>query len=187
LTTQSSPSRTAGGAQRGQVGPGRRLAEQLAPDVVGAQQAGEVAPALVVAAVRDDRRPAHAQADVVDQGRDAGAGQLLGDDRLLHERAALPAVLARPRHAHQARLGEDPLRAAQTSLLLPGADRPLSRHHVQQLGGAFVEDGPDRRPVRRLVSGVVEVHAGLWHRSPVTVNGDCSAVRLPSTPLRCRP
>src|SRR3712207_7422836 len=49
------------------------------------------------AAVRDHGGAAHADADVVDQPRHPGPRQLLDDDGLLHQRAALAAVLPRPR------------------------------------------------------------------------------------------
>jgi hypothetical protein len=150
-----------GGAQRRQVGAGRRLAEQLAPDVVGPQQAGEVPLPLVVAAVGDDGRPAHAQADVVDQSRYAGADQLLLHDRLLHQRAALPAVLAGPADAHQTGLVQHALRPAQVGLGGSGVHRLLPRADVQQLGGVLLERPPDTGPVLGFLGGVVEVHEPL--------------------------
>ena len=71
LMTQSSPSRTARGAQAGEVGAGAGLAEQLAPDLLAAQHRPEVALLLLVGAVHHDRRPEHALADAEDVGRRA--------------------------------------------------------------------------------------------------------------------
>jgi hypothetical protein len=98
---------------------------------------------------------------VVDEGRDAGAGQLLLHDRLLHQRAALPAVLAGPGDADQAGLVQHPLRAPQLGLGGGGVDRLLPRTDVQQLGGVLLERAPDTCPVLGFLGGVVEVHERL--------------------------
>ena len=93
------------GARReaGEVAPGVRLAEQLAPDVVAGEDPRHPPPALRLGAVRHQRRPDEADAAAPEQRRCAGAGQLLVVDRDLRQRRAAPAVLDRPVDADPAR------------------------------------------------------------------------------------
>ena len=69
------------GAQRGQVGAGARLGEQLAPDQLAPQRRRHEPLALRVVAVLEDRRQRPAGDHDVGPG-DAGPGQLLVDDDL---------------------------------------------------------------------------------------------------------
>ena len=84
-------------------------------------------------------------------------------DRLLHQRAALAAVLARPRDADQPGLGEHPLGAAELGLVGGRVDR-LPRRDVQQVAGVLLEQAAHVRPVVGLLGGVVEVHAASSRR-----------------------
>ena len=92
------------GAQRRQVGAGARLGVALAPDLVGGEDLRQVAPPLLLGAVRDQRRPDHLDAHHADEARRARAHHLLVDDRLPHDVGALAAVLARPAHGDVAGL-----------------------------------------------------------------------------------
>ena len=56
-------------ANGGEVGAGVRLREALAPDLLGREDRLEVARLLLLGAVRDDRRPGHAEADHADVRR----------------------------------------------------------------------------------------------------------------------
>ena len=55
-------------ARGGEVGAGVRLGEALAPDLLGGEDLLEVARLLLLGAVRDDRRPGHAEPDHADVG-----------------------------------------------------------------------------------------------------------------------
>ncbi len=57
----------------------------------------EVARLLLLGAVRDDRRPGHADADDADVRRRLGSRHLLEEDRLVRVRRAAAAVLLGPR------------------------------------------------------------------------------------------
>jgi len=145
-------------AQRGEVGARRRLGEQLAPDVVGAQQPRQVALLLLGRAVGDDRRPAHADADVVDDLGDAQTAALLGDDRVLHRRTALAAMLLGPRHADETAVVQHLLVSATT--LLHGGEVTAVVVGAVELVEVIGEVLADRAPPLRFLRCVVEVHAG---------------------------
>ena len=97
-----------------EVRAGGGLGEELAPDLVAVQHRPEVAALVLVAAVRDDRRAEHPDADRVEDPGDFGARDLLVADDLLERAEALAAVLLGPRDAGEAALGE---------AALPGAPR----------------------------------------------------------------
>src|SRR3954463_10089615 len=84
------------GAQRGQVAAASRFAEELAPDVVGAEESADVALFLLFAAVGQDGRSAHTKTDVAHRAGHPGAVQLFIDDGLLGIGSVSAAVLARP-------------------------------------------------------------------------------------------
>ena len=143
---------------RGQVRAGGRLAEQLAPDLVAVEHRAEVARLLLVAAVGDQARAEHADADDVEDARDAGAAELLVDDDLLDRAQTLAAELLRPGDAGQPALGE---------LALPRAARG-------QVSGVF---GPAR--VER-TSGAWRLWASSQLRT-FSRYAACSGVSLRST------
>ena len=87
-------------AQRGEVGAGVGLAEALAPDLLGGQDRGDVAAALLVGAEAQQRRSEHVEADDVHELRSARRGELLVDDDLLDGRPPAAAELRRPGAAH---------------------------------------------------------------------------------------
>ena len=124
------------GAQRGQVGAGARLAEELAPGETAQQ--GRTYPALLLLSgpVRDEGGEGPGTHGEV--GRDsAGVGQLLVDDELLHGRRA-PAPRRRPVRHDQAGLGQRfvtlrPLRRLRHLLDQPPDIRPQRFRLLGQL------------------------------------------------------
>ncbi len=141
----------------GQVGAGGRLGEQLAPDLVAVQHRPQVARLLLVAAVRDDRRPEHAHADHVEDAGDAGRADLLVDDHLLDRPAALAAELLGPHDAGQTALGELALPRA------PGGEVGLLVAVVvaarrRRLAAVLLEPLAYLGAVRGLLGRVVQIH-----------------------------
>ena len=134
LTTNSSPSRTARVRQRREVGAGLRLAEQLAPDLVAAEdRARGSAAAGRARGVLHDRGPDHPDRDRERADRHAPLRLLLGEDRLLDRAAPLPAERLRPGDAGEAALVELALPPAAALDVLararshPRSTRPRSR------------------------------------------------------------
>ena len=91
-------------AQRREVGAGAGLAEQLAPRDLAAQRRADEPLALLVGAVLEDRRR-RPGADLQVGPLDAGRGELLVDDQLLHRVGAEP-VRRRPVRGQVAGLGQ---------------------------------------------------------------------------------
>ena len=158
------------GLDAGQVGAGRGLGEQLTPDLVGVEHGGQVALLLLLGSVGDDRGAEHADADGVENPRNARRVDLLVDDHLLQRAQALPAVLGRPGDTGEARLGQ---------LALPGAVRGdrlvlvLDRVLAAQDGGfvaVFPKPGANLRAVLGLLRGVVQVH-GRFLLADWPING----------------
>src|SRR5205814_3761614 len=92
-------------AQAREVGTGGRLGEELAPDLLPVQCGRRIAPLLLLGRVGEERRHAHAEADLEVTARRDVLAFLLVPDHLLDGRAGAPAVLLRPRDAREARLG----------------------------------------------------------------------------------
>ena len=140
------------GLDPGEVGARGRLAEQLAPDLVGGQHRAEVALLLVLAAVRDQRRPEHPHADDVEDPGHAGAADLLVDDDLLERAEAGAAVLGRPRHGGEPGLGEAALPGAAggDGVLVVGAA-------LGRLGAVRLQPGADAGAVLGQLRRVVQV------------------------------
>src|SRR5205085_12384865 len=90
---------------RGEVGPGSRLAEQLAPDLVGAQDPREPAFLLLPRSVGEESWPGEVDADAADELGGARPRQPLLNDVVLERSRAASAVLRRPRHADPPALG----------------------------------------------------------------------------------
>src|SRR5205814_9690530 len=95
----------------GQVAARVRLAEALAPDLLGREERGQVALLLRVGAMRHHDGAAHAEPDDVDRLGRLREDHLVVEDQLLHEAGASAAVLLGPGDADIAGLVE---------LLLPG-------------------------------------------------------------------
>lgn len=100
------------GLQRGEVAARARLRVTLAPDRLGAGDAGQVLALLLLAAVHDQRRSQHAHAETARAviGR-AVVAELFAEHHLLVDARAQAAVLLRPG-------GGDP--AARRELLVEG-------------------------------------------------------------------
>ena len=97
LTTNSSPSRSAAGREVREVAPGRRLAEQLAPRFVGAQERTQVPRPLGFASVAQQHRADHA-----DRRRDEAGAH--AEARPAPRRRSRPARASRrARHTPRAR------------------------------------------------------------------------------------
>ena len=138
LSTHSSPSRTAVVDERRDVGAGARLAEQLAPDLLAAQQLGEVALLLRVGAARLKRRRDHAEPDDERRGRHAVPRFLLAEDDLLHRRAVAATELGFPRDPREPGVE---LRAPATLARVRGSRPPptstVARRGADRDFGAF--------------------------------------------------
>ena len=138
--------------QRGQVGSGPRLGEPLAPDVLAAQDAGQVKGLLLLAGAGDQRRSRVVEADEgrVDRGQ-PGLGVLLVPDQLLQRGEPAAAVLLRPRDPGPAAF---PLRALPGEVVFPHAAvpgvRPGFRRSILREPGAhlFTELSLLRREVK---------------------------------------
>src|SRR4029453_17239435 len=121
--------------QPGEVRPGARLTEQLAPHLVAAQQRREVPLLLRFGSVRDKRRPDHPDADGKRARVDVEARLLPSEDTRFGRCAAASAVLRRPR---------DP----GPALVEQGALPLLAVTHVLGVGrGARVPEEPEAREV----------------------------------------
>ena len=105
-TTKCEPSSRARRSHGREVGARVRLGEALAPDLLGREDRLQVARLLRLGAVRDDRRPGHAEPDHAEVLRRLRARRLLEEDRLVAVRLAAAAVLLRPREPDVARLVE---------------------------------------------------------------------------------
>src|SRR5207302_4858427 len=84
-----------------EIGAGRGLGEQLAPDLIAVEHRAEVAPLLLVGAVGDDRRPEHPDADRVEDPRHFRARYLLVADDLVDRAEPLASVLLGPGDARE--------------------------------------------------------------------------------------
>ena len=109
-----------------EVGAGAGLAEELAPHVLAAQQRWDEGALLLLAAVDQDGRSAHAEPDFERAGRDLEGPRLLVEDALVASGEAAPSVLGRPGDAGQAGVGQGALEG----------DRPLDAAPVGLTGAA---------------------------------------------------
>ena len=152
------------GLETGEVRAGAGLAEALAPLLLAAEDARQVALLLLVGAIEQDRGAGPAQADTAETGG-ALAGELLVEDELLHDAQAGPAVLGGP-------MGGDP--GARAHGIAPGVPGGSGGGR----GSASVEGGAEGGPAAQLLGqlagdegahllpeggvlfGVVEVHDG---------------------------
>jgi len=93
-------------AQRGEVAAGARLAEALAPDLVGGQHGRDETAPLLLAAVVDQSGAEQADAEEVGNLWRVGAGDLFLEDGLLHLSGAAATPFGGPAHAEIAGLVE---------------------------------------------------------------------------------
>ena len=146
------------GGQSGQVRAGVGLGEELAPHLLAPEHGSQVAVLLLLGAVGDQGRPAHADPHREHADRHVEAGDLLVEDGLAPGRVAPSAVLDGP--------GDRPP-ATLVERVLPGA---ASTHVVRVLviQRPVVESAPRLGVVRQprphlgaepgVVGTVVEVH-----------------------------
>jgi hypothetical protein len=149
LSAQPSPSRRA-------VRPGGGLGEELAPDLVPVEHRPQVTGLLLLAAVGDQARAEHADADHVEDPGDARLGDLLVGDDLLDRAQALAAEVLGPGDAGQAALRELPLPGApgvDVGAVVGGAGRR------GRLRLVLVQPGPHLLAVPGLLRRVVQIHA----------------------------
>src|SRR5262249_39935796 len=93
--------------QAREVGAGARLGVALAPDRLGAGDAGQVLALLLLGAMDDQRRAQHAHAEGARAGvRGAVVAELFAEDHLLVDAGVEAAVLLRPRRRDPAPGGE---------------------------------------------------------------------------------
>src|SRR6202022_1030986 len=139
------------------------LGVALAPDVVGAQDARQVALLLRLGAPLDDGGTRHPDAGVAGQHRGPRPEALLVVDDLLHQGGAATAVRLRPRDADPARRVHPPLPVAPALegpavRPPPLAGRGLDAEVVGEVRG---EPSADLGAELLLLGGVGEVHAPL--------------------------
>ena len=143
------------GAQRGEVGPGARLGEALAPHLIAPEDGRQMARFLRLVALHDQRGAAMAEADEHRPARRrASAAIFLVPDHLADQRQPAPAIFDRPR---------DPGPAGVILAALPGgiviAQRPalarprLARHIVGEPVAHLLAEP-------RLLGGFDDPHAG---------------------------
>ena len=144
--------------QRGEVGAGVRLGEQLAPDLLAGEDRRQETLLLRVGAEVDDRGPGEALAERVETIGRAGTVVLLQVDRLLGQRCLAAAVGARPGEAGVP--GGVDLSLELAEVRKPPVDRrrfgPLKARHC------LLKGGPGKGSELRISGCVTEVH----RRSP---------------------
>ena len=94
------------GGEPGQVRARPRLAEELAPDLLGVEDPGQPTPLLLLRAVGQQGRPGQVDAGAVDGLGGAGAGVLHVEDGHLDRRGVAAAVGVGPVDAHPAVTGQ---------------------------------------------------------------------------------
>ena len=164
VTTHASPSRSARVDSPARSDPAPGSLEQLAPDVVGPQDPGQVVASLLVGAPPDERRAdhvgahrEHASDDVVGTSSAANTPARSGDRSRCRARPATTAPPSRCRAFGALpgpRLGDErPSSARCGSGRSACRPTPGIRSH-----GVLVEPGPHLGPQRDLLGAVVEVH-----------------------------
>ena len=155
--THSSPSSSAAGRERGQVGPGVGLGEALAPRHLALEDLRQELLLLLLGAPPEDGRPDQGVAEEVGAQRGAGAGELLVEDDLLHGGEPLAAVLLGPR-------GADPTAPEQLPGPLLVEAGPLGGGHLEVTAGPTrrgrlsSQPGADLDPERLGLGRIGEVH-----------------------------
>src|SRR5262249_53690934 len=146
------------GPDGGQVGAGARLAEELAPDLLGGEDLRDEAPLLLLGAVPHERRPDVVDAHLVDELGGLRARCLVVVDRLLDRRRAGSAVLLRPGEPAPAGTMEARLPVAEEGRLVvlareagEGLRAPAGR---EVLG----EPAPEAEPERLLLGSEGKIH-----------------------------
>jgi hypothetical protein len=144
-----------------EVRAGGGLAEELAPHLVGVEHRPEVALLLLVAAVRDERRPEHADADdVEDPGTPARPISWEMITCSIGPRPWPPNSFGHVRPARPA-LGELPLPHAARGDHLVLVGDGIRALDDGRLGLVLLEPGTHRLTELRLFRTVVEVHGSL--------------------------
>ena len=131
------------------------LGEALAPDLLGREERREVAPLLLLGAVRDDRRAGHADADDADVRRRLGARELLEEDRLVRVRRAAAAVLLGPGEPDVAGVVERPAPGAHLGSVEAGRPTAVALEVVREV---LLEPRAKLGPERGLLGRVAQIH-----------------------------
>ncbi len=147
------------GAERRQVGPGARLAEQLAPDVLGVEDPREPTGLLLLGAVDQQGRSHVVDAVAVDRLGSLGARVLHVEDRELQGGGTAPPVALGPVDADPAVRGHP--RLPPTSPLEFLLERREGRRRLH-VGG---QPCPQLVPEDQLVFAQREVHLGSLRSS----------------------
>jgi hypothetical protein len=134
------------------------LGEELAPDLVAVEHRAEIARLLLLGAVGDDRRPEHPHPDRVEDPRNPRAGDLLVADHLLDRAHPLAAILLRPGHAGEARLGELALPCAARGEYLRLVLECPRAVQDRRLGLVLLQPAAHLGAVGGLLGCVVEIH-----------------------------
>lgn len=144
------------GPHGGEVGTSLGLGEPLAPDLVRADDRGQIALALRGGAVRHDRRASQQQTDHVGRQGRICASKLLEEDRGLRERRAPTPVLRGPIDGRPSAFRQAALEIAPPSVNRIVADRRRPRMVDGKPVAQFAAE-------RLLASGERQVH---WSRVP---------------------
>src|SRR5262249_23417569 len=151
------------GPDGSQVGAGARLAEELAPYLLGGEDLRDEAPLLLLGAVPHERRPDVVDADFVDELRGLRTRRLLVVDRLLDRRRPRPSVFLRPGKPAPSGTMEPRLPVTQACRLVVLARESAKRLRTPP-GGQILRKPPTKPEPKRLLLGIEgEIHAG---RSP---------------------
>ena len=145
-------------AQAGEVGAAGRLGEELAPDLLAADQLREVAALLLLGGVHHHHRRAHAEADAEVADRHVVLGLFLFEDHVVEDRQTLAAVLLGEVHDGVAGVGllRLPLPGLGESAL--GVDATVEAAAALPRLGVLLEPGADLGAKLGFYGAVVEVH-----------------------------
>src|SRR5215510_6492011 len=138
------------GLQRGQIRAGVRLRKALAPDLLGTQNAWNIALFLLLCPVYHQRRTNDHQPESVGHRRRLGSRQFLLEDRLLQQCCTTPAIRFRPVNTGPASIEH---------FFLPGprimkSTLRVTRHRL--LGDIGFKPGPYLLP--KCLGGIVKTH-----------------------------
>ncbi len=169
-----------GGRERRDIGAGAGLAEELRPDLLAAEQLGEVALLLRGVTDRAQRRRDHAEADDERLVRDRKARFFLAEDDLLDRRAVAAAELGLPGDAREPGVELQRLPALGPFEVVAAADLHVVLGRLaDDLRGVLLEPGAELVAPRGFFGGVVEVHVVQSRSRPVPAANPEAAAEPP--------